>query len=73
MNSVDHLIYASSSSIYGNTLEVPFVEKQKTDDQASFYGLTKKVNELIAQTYSNLHGMRITGLRFYSLWPMGKA
>lgn len=73
VNSVDHLIYASSSSIYGNTLEVPFVETQKTDDQASFYGMTKKVNELIAQSYSNLHSMRITGLRFFTVYgPWGR-
>ena len=72
-NGISHLFYASSSSVYGNTNEIPFKETQITDNQASFYGMTKKVNELMAQTYSNLYKIKVTGLRFFTVYgPWGR-
>lgn len=67
------LIYASSSSVYGNNAKVPFSVKDPTDLQASFYGVTKKSNELMAQTYHHLYGIHVTGLRFFTVYgPWGR-
>jgi len=70
---VQHLVYASSSSVYGNTQEVPFKETQKTDFPISLYAATKKSNELMAFTYAHLYNIRITGLRFFTVYgPFGR-
>lgn len=70
---VKHLIYASSSSVYGNTLQVPFKESQNTDEPISLYAATKKSNELMAFTYSHLYKIPMTGLRFFTVYgPWGR-
>lgn len=67
------LIYASSSSVYGLNQKVPFAVEDKTDRQASLYGVTKKTNELMAQTYHHLFGISVTGLRFFTVYgPWGR-
>ncbi len=67
------LIYASSSSVYGNNTKIPFAESDKTDQQASLYGVTKKSNELMAYSYHHLYGMPVTGLRFFTVYgPWGR-
>lgn len=67
------LIYASSSSVYGNNAKVPFSIEDRTDCQASLYGVTKKTNELMANTYSQLFGITAIGLRFFSVYgPWGR-
>jgi len=68
-----HLIFASSSSIYGLNKKVPFSEIDRTDQPASLYAATKKSNELMAHTYSYLFGIPITGLRFFTVYgPWGR-
>lgn len=68
-----HLIFASSSSIYGAGARLPFSEDQVTDQPISFYGATKKSNELMAYSYAHLHKLRITGLRFFTVYgPWGR-
>ncbi len=70
---VQHLIYASSSSVYGNTNEVPFRISQNTDKPISLYAATKKSNELMAYTYAHLYKIPITGLRFFTVYgPWGR-
>lgn len=72
-NKVSHLIYASSSSVYGNTDKVPFSEKDSVDNPISLYAATKKSNELMAHTYSHLYGLKTTGLRFFTVYgPWGR-
>ncbi|GAB4230407.1 MAG: NAD-dependent epimerase [Chlamydiales bacterium] len=67
------LIYASSSSVYGLNTKVPFSTTDRTDEQASLYGVTKKSNELMAQTYHHLFGLNVTGLRFFTVYgPWGR-
>lgn len=67
------LIYASSSSVYGLNTKVPFSVQDRTDAQASFYGVTKKSNELMAQSYHHLFGIPVTGLRFFTVYgPWGR-
>lgn len=67
------LVYASSSSVYGLNKEVPFAEHDRTDAQASLYGVTKKANELMASTYHHLFGIPVTGLRFFTVYgPWGR-
>lgn len=67
------LTYASSSSVYGLNQKVPFAEQDRTDQQASLYGVTKKTNELMAQTYHHLYGIAATGLRFFTVYgPWGR-
>ena len=67
------LIYASSSSVYGLNTKVPFSVSDRTDQQASLYGVTKKTNELMAQTYHHLFGIAVTGLRFFTVYgPWGR-
>jgi len=68
-----HLVFASSSSIYGASATLPFSEDQITDQPVSFYGATKKSNELMAYSYAHLHDLLITGLRFFTVYgPWGR-
>src|SRR5699024_3729550 len=70
---VDHLIYASSSSVYGANKKVPFEETDFVDNPVSLYAATKKSNELMAHTYSHLYNIPATGLRFFTVYgPMGR-
>jgi UDP-glucuronate 4-epimerase len=70
---IKHLLYASSSSVYGNNKKVPFSEDDNVDHPISLYAATKKSNELIASTYSHLYGIRGTGLRFFTVYgPWGR-
>src|SRR5690606_7838692 len=70
---VEHLIYASSSSVYGANKKVPFEETDFVDHPVSLYAATKKSNELMAYTYSHLFGIPATGLRFFTVYgPMGR-
>ena len=70
---VDHLVYASSSSVYGANKKVPFKETDFVDNPVSLYAATKKSNELMAHTYSHLYKIPATGLRFFTVYgPMGR-
>ncbi|WP_345242040.1 NAD-dependent epimerase/dehydratase family protein [Pontibacillus salipaludis] len=70
---VDHLVYASSSSVYGANKKVPFEETDYVDHPVSLYASTKKSNELMAHTYSHLYDIPATGLRFFTVYgPMGR-
>lgn len=72
-NSVEHLVYASSSSVYGSNKKVPFEESDFVDHPVSLYAATKKSNELMAYTYSHLYKIPATGLRFFTVYgPMGR-
>jgi len=69
----DPLVYASSSSVYGNNIKIPFQETDRVEDPASLYAATKRSDELIAQTYFNLHNMSSIGLRFFTVYgPYGR-
>ena len=70
---VKHLVYASSSSVYGGNKKVPFAEDDNVDHPVSLYAATKKANELMAHSYSHLYGMPTTGLRFFTVYgPWGR-
>jgi UDP-glucuronate 4-epimerase len=70
---VKHLLYASSSSVYGNNKKVPFSESDNVDNPLSLYAATKKSNELMAISYSHLYGIPATGLRFFTVYgPWGR-
>ena len=70
---VKHLIYASSSSVYGGNKKVPFSEEDSVDHPISLYAATKKANELMAHTYSHLYNLPTTGLRFFTVYgPWGR-
>jgi len=72
-NDVEHLVYASSSSVYGANTTMPFSVHQNVDHPLALYGATKKANELMAHTYSNLYGLPTTGLRFFTVYgPFGR-
>ncbi len=72
-NGVEHLVYASSSSVYGANTSIPFSTKQNVDHPLSLYAASKKTNELIAHTYSHLYGIPTTGLRFFTVYgPWGR-
>ena len=72
-NNIKGFIYASSSSVYGNSSKVPFSVEDKTDAPISFYAATKNANELIANTYSHLYKLNTTGLRFFTVYgPWGR-
>ena len=72
-NSVKHLVYASSSSVYGMNTKMPFSEKDNVDHPVSLYAATKKANELMAHSYSTLYNIPTTGLRFFTVYgPMGR-
>ena len=67
------IAYASSSSVYGINKRVPFSETHRVDEQVSLYGATKKADENIAHVYHHLHGLRLTGLRFFTVYgPLGR-
>lgn len=73
IKNVKHLIYASSSSVYGLNESIPFVELNSTDHPASLYGASKKANELMAHSYSHLFNIPTTGLRFFTVYgPWGR-
>lgn len=70
---VKHLVYASSSSVYGGNTKVPFCVEDQVDRPVSLYAATKKSNELMAYSYSKLYGIKLTGLRFFTVYgPMGR-
>ena len=70
---VEHLVYASSSSVYGGNRYLPFRETQAVNHPVSLYAATKKANELMAHTYSHLYGLPATGLRFFTVYgPWGR-
>ena len=72
-NEVDHLVYASSSSVYGANTKTPFTVHQNVDHPLSTYAATKKSNELLAHAYSNIYGLPTTGLRFFTVYgPWGR-
>lgn len=73
INKIKHLIYASSSSVYGGNTKTPFEETDRVDNQESIYAATKKSNELMANVYSKLYGLPTTGLRFFTVYgPWGR-
>ena len=67
-NEVEHLVYASSSSVYGANTQMPFSVHHNVDHPLSLYAATKKANELMAHTYSHLYGLPTTGLRFFTVY-----
>jgi len=70
---LEHLVYASSSSVYGGNEKLPFSVEDRTDTPVSLYGATKKSNELMAHSYSHLFGIPATGLRFFTVYgPWGR-
>ncbi len=70
---VEHLVYASSSSVYGGNEKVPFSTEDKVDEPVSLYAATKKSNELMAHAYSKLYSIPVTGLRFFTVYgPFGR-
>jgi len=72
-NKVEHLVYASSSSVYGMNAKMPFSTTDRVDHPVSLYAATKKANELMAHTYSHLYGIPTTGLRFFTVYgPWGR-
>lgn len=72
-HNVEHLVYASSSSVYGANTKMPFSVHQNVDHPLSLYAATKKANELMAHVYSNLYGLYTTGLRFFTVYgPWGR-
>ena len=72
-HNVEHLVYASSSSVYGGNTKLPFSEHDNVDHPVSLYAATKKANELMAHTYSHLYQLPTTGLRFFTVYgPWGR-
>ena len=72
-HGVEHLVYASSSSVYGTSTRQPFAEDYNVDHPISLYAATKKANELMAHTYAHLYGIPVTGLRFFTVYgPWGR-
>ncbi len=72
-NKIQHLVYASSSSVYGSNEKIPFSESDNVDHPVSLYAATKKANELMAHSYSHLYGLPTTGLRFFTVYgPWGR-
>jgi UDP-glucuronate 4-epimerase len=72
-HAVEHLVYASTSSVYGANTQMPFTEAQNVDHPLSLYAATKKANELMAHSYSSLYGLPTTGLRFFTVYgPWGR-
>jgi UDP-glucuronate 4-epimerase len=70
---VGHLVYASSSSVYGGNVRMPFAERDPVDHPSSLYAATKKANELMAHAYAHLYGLPATGLRFFTVYgPWGR-
>jgi UDP-glucuronate 4-epimerase len=72
-NGVRHLVYASSSSVYGSNTKLPFAEGDPVDHPVSLYAASKKANELMAHAYSHLYGLPTTGLRYFTVYgPWGR-
>ena len=72
-NQIEHLVYASTSSIYGSNTKQPFSEHEATDHQVSLYAATKKANEAMAHSYAHLYRLPCTGLRFFTVYgPWGR-
>jgi UDP-glucuronate 4-epimerase len=72
-HNIEHFVYASSSSVYGNREDVPFNEMDNVDNPISLYAASKKANELIAHSYSHLYNLRTTGLRYFTVYgPWGR-
>jgi UDP-glucuronate 4-epimerase len=72
-NRVEHLVYASTSSVYGANTQMPFAVDQNVDHPLTLYAATKKANELMAHSYSSLYGLPTTGLRFFTVYgPWGR-
>jgi UDP-glucuronate 4-epimerase len=72
-HGVEHLVFASTSSVYGANTKMPFSVHQSADHPLSFYAATKKANELMAHTYAALYGLAVTGLRFFTVYgPWGR-
>lgn len=72
-NKVEHLVYASSSSVYGMNDKIPFAEEDQVDNPVSLYAATKKSNELMAHSYAKLYKLPVTGLRFFTVYgPAGR-
>lgn len=72
-HGIQHLVFASSSSVYGNSSQVPFTESQPTDAPVSLYAATKKANEAMAHSYASVYGLTVTGLRFFTVYgPWGR-
>lgn len=72
-NGVEHLVYASSSSVYGASTRMPFSVHDNVDHPVSLYAASKKANELMAHTYAHLYGLPVTGLRFFTVYgPWGR-
>jgi len=72
-HGVEHLVYASTSSVYGANTKMPFSVHQNVDHPLSFYAATKKANELMAHTYAHLYALPVTGLRFFTVYgPWGR-
>ena len=72
-NNVNHLVYASSSSVYGSNTKMPFSIHDNVDHPLSLYAASKKANELMAHTYSHLYQLPTTGLRFFTVYgPWGR-
>ena len=72
-SGIEHLVYASTSSVYGANSRLPFSEEQNVDHPLSLYAATKKANELMAHSYSSLYGLPTTGLRFFTVYgPWGR-
>ena len=72
-NSIENIVYASSSSVYGSNEKQPFSESDRTDNPVSMYAATKKCNELMASVYNSLYGLKLTGLRFFTVYgPWGR-
>ena len=72
-HNIKHIIYASSSSVYGGNTSLPYSEKKSVDHPVSIYAETKKANELYAHCYSHLYSLPMTGLRFFTVYgPWGR-
>ncbi len=72
-STIKHLVFASSSSVYGANKKIPFATSDPVDHPVSFYAATKKANELMAHSYSHLYGIPVTGLRFFTVYgPWGR-
>ncbi len=72
-DGLSHLVYASSSSVYGNDTEPPFAEDARADKPVSYYGATKRAGELLSHSYAELFGLKQTGLRFFTVYgPWGR-
>jgi UDP-glucuronate 4-epimerase len=73
MSRLQHIVYASSSSVYGANAKIPFAAGDRVDHPRSLYAVTKRADELMSEAYASLHGMRLSGLRFFTVYgPWGR-